>query len=115
MQNINPVLFVEINELNYIFVAGIYDKNDNLKVVEKIITLNNGIDKNKFTNIDDASYTIKKNVELIENKLNYIFKDLTVIVDNFRCTCLNISGYKKLNGSQVLKENISYILNSLKL
>ena len=114
MQNINPVLFVEINELNYIFVAGIYDKNDNLKVVGKIITLNNGIDKNKFTNIDDASYTIKKNVELIENKLNYIFKDLTVIVDNFRCTCLNISGYKKLNGSQVLKENISYILNSLK-
>ena len=27
----------------------------------------------------------------------------------------NISGFKRLNGSQVLKENISYILNSLKL
>ena len=29
-------------------------------------------------------------------------------------SCLNISSFKKLNGSQILKENISYILNSLK-
>jgi len=28
--------------------------------------------------------------------------------------CINVSGYKKLNGSQITKENISFILNSLK-
>ena len=33
----------------------------------------------------------------------------------FKFYCINISGYKKLNGSQVLKENIAFILNSLKL
>ena len=39
----------------------------------------------------------------------------TIVIDNFNCESLNISGFKRLNGSQILKENISYILNSLKL
>tara|TARA_A100001015_G_C14993298_1_gene715017 strand:+ start:1043 stop:2056 length:1014 start_codon:yes stop_codon:yes gene_type:complete len=108
-------LFIEINDKNYIFAAGIYDENQNLKVIEKIITPSAGIDKNKFISIDQASEEIKKNVLIIEKKLNYTFKDVTVVIDNFDYSCINISGFKKLNGSQVLKENISYILNSLKL
>ena len=60
MQTDIPNLFVEINDSNYIFVAGIYDENQNLKIVEKIITLNEGINKNKFINIDQAQKAIKK-------------------------------------------------------
>ena len=115
MQTDIPNLFVEINESNYIFVAGVYDDNQNLKIVEKIITSSKGIDKNKFIDIDEAQETIKKNIQTIEDKLNCVFKEATIIVDNFDYSCINISGFKKLNGSQVLKENISYILNSLKL
>ncbi len=111
----HPVLFIEINNTNYVFVAGVYDENQKLKVIEKIITPNAGIEKNKLTNIIEASDVIKKNISIIEKKLNFIFKDTTLILDSFDCSCLNISGFKKLNGSQVLKENISYILNSLKL
>ena len=115
MQTDTPNLFVEINDSNYIFVAGIYDDSQNLKIIEKIITPSKGIDKNKFINIDEAQGVIKKNVQLIEDKLNFVFKEATIIIDNFDYSCINISGFKKLNGSQVLKENISYILNSLKL
>ena len=111
----HPVLFIEINNTNYVFVAGVYDENQKLNVIEKIITPNAGIEKNKLTNIIEASDVIKKNISIIEKKLNFIFKDTTLILDSFDCSCLNISGFKKLNGSQVLKENISYILNSLKL
>ena len=115
MQTNIPTLFVEINDLNYIFVVGKYDENQNLKIIEKIITPNEGIEKNKFINIDLAEKLIKENIRNIEDKINYIFKEVTVIVDTFENSCINISGFKKLNGSQVLKENISYILNSLKL
>jgi len=115
MQTNIPTLFVEINCSNYIFVAGIYDDSQNFKIIEKIIRPHEGIDKNKFTNINRAQEAIKENVQAIEDKLNYAFKDVTIILDNFDCSCVNISGFKKLNGSQVLKENISYILNSLKL
>ena len=115
MQTGIPTLFVEINDLNYIFVVGKYDENQNLKIIEKIITPNEGIEKNKFTNINLAEKLIKKNIQTIEDKINYVFKEVTIIIDTFENYCINISGFKKLNGSQVLKENISYILNSLKL
>ena len=114
MQNENLTFFVEINESDYVFVAGFYDENKKLKVIEKIITPIKGIYKRKFTNIEESISVIKKNIELIENRLKYIFKDLILVIDNFDYYCLNISGFKKLNGSQVLKENISYILNLLK-
>ena len=110
----NPLLFIEINETNYVFIAGKYDGNQNLKISEKIIVESEGFNKKKFINIDNASNAIKKNVKIIENKLNYVFKDVTVIIDNFDYKCINVSGYKKLNSSQLLKENVSYILNSLK-
>ena len=114
MEEKKPTLFIEINDLNFIFVAAEYDKNQNIKIKEKFIAPNEGIDHNKIINIDSASKIIKKNVELIETKLNYIFKDLILIIDSFDTSCVNISGFKKLNGSQILKDNISYILNSLK-
>ena len=115
MQINAPILFIEINDTNYIFVVGEYDDNHNLKITANITTPCVGIDKNKLTNIGDAIKTITNSVELIEKKLNFIFKEATIILDNFDYSCINISGFKKLNGSQVLKENISYILNSLKL
>ena len=115
MQSENPVLFIELNNSNYIFAAGQYDDNKNIKILEKIIVSSEGINKSKLTNIDLASSLIKKNIQIIERKLNYIFKEVTLIIDSFEYSCINISGFKKLNGSQVLKENISYILNSLKL
>ena len=115
MQTDNPILFVEINDLNFILVAGVYDDNQNFKIIEKIIATSKGIHKNKFTSIDEAKDVIKKNIKLIEDKLNFVFKEVTIIIDNIDYSCINISAFKKLNGSQVLKENISYILNSLKL
>ncbi len=111
----HPILFVEINDTNYIFVAGRYDESQNFQVIQKQIVPSSGIIKNKFVNIQEACEEVKKNITLIEKNLNYIFKETIVIIDNFDHSCINISGYKKLNGSQVLKENISYILNSLKL
>ena len=115
MQPENPVLFIELNNTNYIFAAGQYDNNKNIKVLEKIIVSSEGLNKNKLTNIDQASSLIIKNIQRIEKKLDYIFKEVTLIIDSLEYSCINISGFKKLNGSQVLKENISYILNSLKL
>ena len=39
---------------------------------------------------------------------------MSLLLDNFDFTCINISGFKKLNGSQILKDNISFIINTLK-
>ena len=110
----NPILFVEINETNFIFVAFRYDNNQNLKIIDKLIVNNDVLHKNKIISINEATNLIKKNIENLENKVNHVFKKVTIVLDTFDSLCINISGNKKLNGSQLLKENISYILNSIK-
>ena len=39
MQTDVPILFVEINYVNYIFVAGKYNNSQDLKIIEKINNL----------------------------------------------------------------------------
>ena len=46
--------------------------------------------------------------------MNFTFKETIVILENFNLSLLNLSGYKRLNGSQLKRENITFILNSLK-
>ena len=109
-----PHLFVEINNLNYKFFVVQLDENHNLKIIEKLILPNNEIKMNKLQNFQEANKIIKFNIEKIEGKVDFIFKDIVLIIGNLEQTCVSLSAYKRLNGSQVLKENISYILNSLK-
>ena len=51
---------------------------------------------------------------MIEQKTNFTFKEVILILDDFEFSYINLTGHKRLNGSQVLKENITYILNTLK-
>ncbi len=109
------VLFTEINRSSFIFIAGKHNNNQNFEISEKIIVPVEGIHENKLTNVDLVIKIIEKNVATIEKKLNHVFKEVHVIIDLFEYTCVNISGFKKLNQTQILKDNISYILNSIKL
>ena len=114
MQNYNLTLFVEINDLEFIFAVGFRDENNHFELVYKNAVPNSGIVNYKISDFDLIHNTIKKNIYLIEQELNYTFKDIVLILNVFYCSFINLTGYKKLNGSQILKENITYILNSLK-
>ena len=70
--------------------------------------------KTKLLISKKSSSSIKKNILIIEQKIKFTFKELVIILDNFDISFLNFTGYKKLNGTQISKENITYILNSLK-
>ena len=47
--------------------------------------------------------------------MNVLFTDVNVIINQTDLDCINVSGFKKLNGNQILSEDISYILNDVKL
>ena len=112
MKNLFPILFVEINNLEYIFAAGDKDENNHFKLIYKKIVPNLGINNSKILDFDLTHNTIKENIYLIEQKLKFTFKDVVLILNTFQCSFINLTGYKKLNGSQISKENITYILNS---
>ena len=48
------------------------------------------------------------------SQTNYIFSEVNVIINQSDFDCININGFKKLNGNQILSEDISYILNDVK-
>jgi cell division protein FtsA len=115
MKSYSPKLFLEINESEYIFSVGDEDQMNNFTVNYKYNASIEGITKNcKVIDFEKTLNTLKKNIIIIEQKFNFTFKEIILILDNSDCTFLNLTGFKKLNGSQILKENITYILNSLK-
>ena len=107
-------LYLEINHTNYIFFIGKNNEQKNFELIYKLEIPLIGIENNRFSNLEQFFNSIKENLYLIEKNFNHTFKDIVIILDNFNPKFINLSGYKKLNGSQILKENIIYILNTLK-
>ena len=108
----SPKLIVEISDKNYIFIV-VNSEDEKFKMVHKneVIRSEN---KSIIDNFEYEKETVKKNIYSIEQKLGLTFKEVIIIVDNLNCSIINISGFKRLSGSQLTRENITYILNSLK-
>ena len=107
-------LFIEINDENIIFLAGFYNSEIKFEIKDKLILNFPGIKDGKIINLEESTTKLKEGLDAIENKTNNIFKDIILIIDNKKLECLRATGFKKFNGSQILKEDISYILNDIK-
>ena len=114
MSNINHKLYIEINDSNYIFLVGKMNEHNNFKVIYKSEAPIEKIEKNSISTLQKNFNLIKENIYIIEQKLNFTFNELVLILDNFSTKYINLTGFKKLNRSQISRENITYILNTLK-
>ena len=114
MQINSPSLFIEINNLEFIFIVIENTEDNNYNLIYKNFVPIQGFKKNKIINYDIVQDIFQKNIYFIEQKFKIIFNEVVIILDNFDCSVINFSGFKKLNGSQLVKENITYILNSSK-
>ena len=115
MKKKNLELFVIIDDKEIFITTGYLDENNYFKLQEKSSFPIQGFRENKITNLETVTNLIKKNILFLEEKINYTFKDLIIILNNFETSFVNLTGFKNLNGTQVTKENITYILNSLKV
>ena len=112
MSNKKLSLFIEINDANYVFLVSENDNQENTKLVYeatipyKIKSFINSFRKN--------SQYYKRKHTYNRKKFNCTFKDIVLILDNFDLSFINLSGYKKLNGSQLSEKIYTYILNTLK-
>ena len=114
MKTSSLTLYLEINNSKFIFFVLESDENNNSKIIHESSTPLIGIQNNRISDLEKSFELIKQNIYLIEKKLNHTFKDIVVILENLNPSFINLTGFKKLNGSQVLRENITYILNTLK-
>ena len=114
MKNLSLTLYLEVNNSNYIFFVVESDEQKNTKIVYNNDISLNELGNDRTFNLEKTFNIIKENIYLVEQKLNCTFKEIVLILDNFSPSFINVTGFKKLNGSQVLRENITYILNTLK-
>ena len=114
MQQNSPQLFIEISNLEIVFIVG---KNNEKYEFELIysnnIKVNDAREKEIF-DFESIHNSVKENIYLIEQKLNFTFKEVTLIIDMPNNFLINFTGFKKLNGSQLTKQNVTFIINSLK-
>ena len=113
MQENTPTLFIEINKDEFSFSVGKNNEDDFFELLHLETLHINGIENNKITDFENLNITIKKILYSIEQKLKFTFKELVLILNNFNFYFINVSGFKNLNGSQLSKENVTYILNSM--
>ena len=109
-----PYLIIELNDNNIIIFVVSFNKSRNFKLLKKIILDSKGIQNGRIVDIEIISQLLKKNINILEEDLDYFFSKATTIINPNQVNCLNVSGYKKLNGSQVSNEDITYILNDIK-
>ena len=114
MSKKNTNLFIEINNIEFIFVVVDVRENNEFILLHKSNISSQGIIDKKISDFNLVLNVLKKNILDIEQKLKIVFKEVNLIIENFDCSLINFTGFKKLNGSQLIKENITYILNSLK-
>ncbi len=114
MQENTPTLFIEINKDEFSFSVGKNNEDDFFELLHLETLHINGIENNKITDFENLNITIKKILYSIEQKLKFTFKELVLILNNFNFYFINVSGFKNLNGSQLIRENVTYIINSIK-
>ena len=110
----SPKLLIEINNFEFIFFVIENNSEDKFQIIyQERIKMEGNLNK-KISNHDIIFTNIKNKIYFLEQKFNIVFKEVIVIIDNINCSIINFSGFKKLNGSQLNKNDVTYILNSLK-
>ena len=87
-------LYIEINNSSYVFFVSEKNEQNNFKIVYHLPVPLKGIDNNRISDLKTVFNLIKENIYLIEKKLNYTFKEVILILDNFKTSFINLTGYK---------------------
>jgi len=107
-------LYLEINNESFLVAIGEHDDELNFKIIDHETNSPSGFRNGKLINLVNATESFKKAIKAVENKTNFVFSEVNIIINQTNFDCINVSGFKKLNGNQILSDDISYILNDIK-
>lgn len=109
-----PNLIILLNTEEIVLFVMQLNKDLNCKILDKKIIKSKGIKNGKVIDANSSSEIIRQAIEEIEKKINHNFKNVDVISSQNDLKCINVSGFKKLNGSILKNDDVSFILNNIK-
>ena len=93
MRVFTPELYVYISNSDYIFLVANKDENENFEIIyNNIVPLNIG--SSNATDLQAITSIVKKNLFQIEQKINFLFKEIIIILNNSNSSFVSLSGFK---------------------
>jgi len=86
-------------------------QDDKLEILSTSIFPSNGIHNGEVINLEKASKSIRSCISETEKKADTSIKKINVIVEQHEFLCTKFSKHRKINGSQIQKEDIDFLLN----
>ena len=108
-------LFAEINDQEIRYAVFKLDEKSGFDLISKKISKNEGIKNGEVIDSNIAIEKISKDLKEIEKKLDKVFDNINLIINQREISSTNISSFKKLNGAKVEKRDLDYILNEGKI
>jgi len=108
-------LFAEVNDQEIRYAVFQLEDGLNYNILTKKISKNHGIKNGTVTDLNIATEIISKDLKEIEKKLDQVFDNITLIINQREISSTNISSFKKLNGAKVEKRDLDYMLNEGKI
>ena len=77
-------LYLEIKSSHFIFYVEETDNHNTSKIKYKLEVPAIGVEENKIYNLEKVFDTIKKNIYLVEQNQKCTFKEIVLILNNFK-------------------------------
>ena len=83
MENFRNTLYLFIDNYKFTFIVGTTLDHNEHKIIFELDILASGIKNNRIIDFEEALKLIKENLYLIEKKINFTFKEIVLILENF--------------------------------
>ena len=90
MENNSPILFIEIDISEIIFVVSKKDDSENYEILFKDRIDNQNTINFSYTDYNLTHDLLKKKIYFIEQKLNFIFKEVIISLQDIDFSILNV-------------------------
>ena len=110
----NPKGIIELGNIYLKCIIYQINKNNIPEVLSSSITQSEGIHNGVIINIAKASNAIRMCIASAEKNAKQLIKNINVIIEQPEFLCTKFSKHRKINGSMIHKDDISFLLKEAK-
>ena len=108
-------LFAEINNDEIRYAVFQLESESDYKLIAKKNSKNNGIKNGAVEDLSVAAQMVENDLREIEKKLDKVFDNINLIINQREMSSTNVTSFKNLNGAKVEKRDLDYMLNEGKI